>query len=81
MSDDVRETLTVLSERMGGKTAKDGLYIFNALLKEFDLGFPKAEESILDGFVSKVNVSRLGNHPTPLTAEDVKEIYRRVLCE
>ncbi len=75
----VLKTLDELGALMGGKSAKDGLRIFNSLLSEFDLPFPKADESRIDEFVSKVNVEKLKTHPTVLTADDVKEIYKRTV--
>jgi len=45
-----------------------------------DLGLePEAmpDEATLDALADSVDVSRLGNHPMPLTRDDLKKIYRR----
>lgn len=57
----------------------NALYTFNSLLSEFELERPKVDESKIKEFVSKVNVSRLGNNPTVLEAQDVENIYRKIL--
>lgn len=57
----------------------NALDTFNSLLSEFELERPKVDESKIKEFVSKVNVSRLGNNPTVLEAQDVENIYRKIL--
>ena len=66
---------------MGGTTAVDAVRIFNSLLDEFELKMPRISEERLDEFVSKVNVAKLSTNPVSLSTDDVKEVYRRVLCE
>lgn len=66
---------------MGGEGAEDGLKIFNSLLEEFALEQPRIDEGRLDEFVSSVNVSKLATNPVSLSEADIKEIYRRTLCE
>ncbi len=73
------ETLDSLGKLMGGENAEDGLKIFDSLLEEFALEFPKVSEDKIDEFVSKVNVSKLSTHPTALSENDIKEIYKRTL--
>ncbi len=71
--------LDELGKLMGGENAEDGVKIFDALLSEFALEFPKVSEDKIDEFVSKVNVSKLSTHPTVLDNDDIKEIYKRTL--
>ena len=71
--DYILKSFNELEKMMGGA---DGL---RALLTEFELSAPKADESLVCGFASKVNASRLGNNPTILTADDVEAIYRTAL--
>ncbi len=75
-----KELFKAFSKVMGGKEVEDGLKIFNSLISEFGLEFPKIEESLLDSFVSEVNVSKLATNPVPFDENDIKEIYRRTLC-
>ena len=74
------ELFATFSKVMGGKEVKDGLDIFNSVLKEFELEYPRVNENELDGFVDEVNIAKLSTNPVPLSREDVKEIYRRTLC-
>ena len=74
------ELFAAFSKVMGGKEVKDGLDIFNSVLKEFELEYPRVNENELDGFVDEVNIAKLSTNPVPLSREDVKEIYRRTLC-
>lgn len=69
------KTFSELDTMMGGAEA------FEKLVKEkFNLPTPQADISNIPAFVSKVNVSRLGNNPTVLNADDVAEIYRRIFA-
>ncbi len=74
------ELFAAFSKVMGGKEVKDGLDIFNSVLKEFELEYPRVNENELDGFVDEVNIAKLSTNPVPFSREDVKEIYRRTLC-
>lgn len=71
----VLNTFAQLDELMNS----NALATFNSLLTEFELERPKVDESKIKEFVSKVNVSRLGNNPTVLEAKDVENIYRKIL--
>lgn len=62
----------------GGNDAYDGLEIFNSVLCEYELSYPKADESRIPEFVSKVDVTRLGNNPVKLDSEAVAEIYAEI---
>lgn len=72
--------LTELARLLGGETAADGAALFNGLLTEFELPFPHVDESNLQPFVDSVNTAKLATNPVPLTADDVRALYRRVLC-
>jgi len=74
------ELFKSFSKVMGGKTAADGLRIFNSILDEFALEKPKADIKVIDGFVSEVNVSKLKTNPVLFDENDIKEIYKRTLC-
>lgn len=64
---------------MGADSAAQGVKLFKDMLAEFGLEYPKVDECRIRDFVSKVNVPRLGKNPTALSAQDVEEIYRKVL--
>ncbi len=63
---------------LGGKDAREGLEIFNGILKDFELPYPKTDEKNIPIFTSKVDVTRLGNNPVKFTSEDVSNIYKEV---
>lgn len=72
--DYVLKTFDELNQMMGGLDA------FEKLVKDrFELQTPKTKAENIKTFVSKVNVSRLGNNPTVLSAEDVEQIYKNIL--
>lgn len=73
----VLNNFSLLDKMMCG----NALEIFNNLLKEFGLEYPKVDESVIKDFVSKVNVQRLGNNPTVLNSQDVEQIYKNVLLK
>lgn len=77
--EEVNKIFEELGGIMGAENAADGLKIFNSLIGEFGLEKPRADKSLIPGFVSKVNVSRLGNNPYALDANDIEEIYTRIL--
>ncbi len=76
-----KDTLTLLSRLMGGESAADGARIFSSLIDEFELPYPKVSEDMLDGFVSKISISKLKTTPVPLGADEVRELYRRTLSD
>ena len=68
---DLSQKMRLGSEYMGSRLLA-GLLI--------DLGMePETmpDEATLDALADSVNVERLGNHPMPLTRDDLKKIYRR----
>ena len=74
----VLETLDELGVMLGAKNSAGGAAAFRALVDEFGLESPRADEKLVQGFAAGVNVDRLLNNPTTLTSADVEEIYKRV---
>lgn len=72
--DYVLKTFDNLEKMMGGLDAFEKL-----VYDRFKLDKPTIDESNIKTFVSKVNVSRLGNNPTTLSADDVEQIYKNIL--
>ena len=77
----VLNTFDALGVLMGGRDRGDAVAILGRLLEEMELKVPSAAPEQIPDFVAKVNVSRLGNNPTVLEAEDVSKIYKRILCQ
>ncbi len=75
-----KELFDSFAKVMGGNEAEDALKIFNSIIEEFELERPKIDESMLDEFVSEVNVSKLASNPVAFDNSDIKEIYKRTLC-
>lgn len=74
----VLKTLDELGVMLGAKNSAGGAAAFRALVDEFGLESPRADEKLVQGFAAGVNVDRLLNNPTTLTSADVEEIYKRV---
>ena len=73
--------LTSLAQLMGGSAPADGAAIFNALLAELELSFPRVAAEELERFAAGVNTAKLVTNPVPLDGTAVRELYRKVLCE
>lgn len=71
----VISTFNQLNDMMGGLDAFERL-----VYHEFKLDRPRAGIEDIPAFVSKVNVSRLGNNPTVLSSDDVAKIYANILA-
>lgn len=69
----VLKTLDELNDIMGGLPA------FKALIDEFELPYPKLDQSVIKGFVSKVKPQKLASNPTTLDENDVEQIYKQIL--
>ena len=75
------DALPVLMElascmRMGSELV--GPRLLYGLLIELGMEAPDMpSEALLDELADSVNVERLGNHPVPLTREELRQIYRR----
>lgn len=76
--DYVLKTFDEIAGFMGKNSPQDTIDFLEEIIKDFGLQKPKAKMEQIDTFVSKVNVPRLGNNPTTLTAEDVKNIYLNI---
>lgn len=77
---DYPESLTALARIMGGSTAEDGYRIFSEVYNSFELPQPRIDEGRLEEFAAKVKPEKLASNPIPLSFEEIKEIYRRILC-
>ena len=69
-------TLPVLAELARIMGTADGAELLLGLLAATDM-LPDAmpDEAILDALAASVDVQRLGNHPDPLTAQALRDIY------
>jgi len=65
--------LAELEKLTGGPDA------FQALMKRLELDPPKVDAKDLDRLAASTNPQRMGNHPVPLTTEDLRSIYARAL--
>jgi len=75
----VLKTLDDVGIMLGGKGSADGAKIFRSLVEEFELYSPEADKDLPAAFAKSVNPDRLLNNPTTLSADDVTEIYKRVV--
>lgn len=73
--DYVLSNFKALDDMMNGNALKT----FNGLIEEFELMPPRADEGMIADFVSRVDVQRLTNNPTVLTAPEVAQIYSKIL--
>lgn len=74
------ETLTKLSKVMGLRDPALVPGLLTGMLGATDM-LPAAlpDEATLDALAASVNAQRLGNHPEPLTAEELRRVYVRSL--
>ena len=82
--EEMAETLRDLSSKMRLGNPQLVPELLRGILYDLEMDIPPmpAEET-LDRLADSVNTERLGNHPVPMTCEDVKEAYRRsfeLLC-
>lgn len=77
----LQQTLTMLAQLLGGKTAQEGLEIFLALRRKaaLDDAWLPEDERDLGLLAASVNAQRLGNYPVSVTEDDLCEMYRRAL--
>lgn len=73
------ETLYRLADAMGCGTPADACGKFSELVSSLELYIPKADEEIINILTSSVNVERLKNTPVPISADDIKMLYRQIL--
>lgn len=74
--------MNVMSEiaiSMGGRNAKDGVEIFNRIVKEFNLEKPLVKQEHLESLSRSVNVERLKNNPVALSYEGVYALYSQLV--
>ena len=70
------ETLEALAECIGLPNGFYGSVLLQGLLLETGLDSREMpEDALLDELAASVNTQRLGNHPEPLTAQELREIY------
>lgn len=74
----VNDVFDEIGVMLGGKNAREGLEIFDSIIKEYGLDYPRTDEKNIPIFASRVDVSRLGNNPAKLELEDVVNIYKEV---
>ena len=55
--------------------------LLDAMMQEMGLGGPVAQkrDEEIARLVAGVNVERLGNHPVPLSAEVLRELYQQIV--
>jgi len=76
--------LSVLDEIaacMGVPTSEEAVAMLDAMMGEMGLGCPVAENRSeeIARLAAGVNVERLGNHPVPLSAEVLRELYEKIV--
>ena len=70
------ETLEALADCIGLPNGYSGALLLQGLLLETGLDSREMpEEKLLDELAASVNTQRLGNHPEPLTSQELREIY------
>ena len=70
------ETLEALAECIGLPDGGSGALLLQGLLLETGLDSREMpEEKLLDELAASVNTQRLGNHPEPLTTQELRAIY------
>ena len=72
------DTFDEIGVMLGGENARDGLRIFNRILSDFELPYPKTVKENIPVFASKVDVTRLSNNPVKLSTQDVINIYTEI---
>lgn len=76
------DKLISLSRLFGGQDIREGLELFNKLLKSLITKKFKLISSVtIDDLSNSVNVERLKNHPVSFSKDDIVEIYKNVMRE
>ena len=76
--EDMRERLMDLSDKMRLGDPMMGPKLLRGILYDLEMEIPAMpSEEALENLAESVNPERLGNHPVPMTKEDLKEAYRR----
>lgn len=68
-----------LGRIFGGKDAEDGCTIFQNIVQEFEMTFPKADEKDYDILTKSVNLLRLKNNPVALDEQSINMLYHQIL--
>ena len=73
--------LQEIAECMGVTTSAEAVALLDAMLDEMKLGCPVAETrgAEIDRLVAGVNLERLGNHPVPLSADALRQLYEQIV--
>lgn len=66
---------------MGVQSSEEAVALLDAMMREMGLGGPVAQkrDEEIARLVAGVNVERLGNHPVPLSAEVLRELYQQIV--
>lgn len=77
--EDLEKILREISEAMSCKTLKSAVEELKRIFDGLKLEIPKAAEEQYEILKNSVNPVRLKNHPLALTADDIDNLYRRIL--
>lgn len=80
--DEMKETLAQLSAVMRLGDPLMGPKLLKGLLFDLDMEIPSMpDEETLNQLTDSVNTERLGNHPVPMSREDVRRVYRKAFLK
>ena len=73
--------LQEIAECMGAATSREAVALLDDMMGEMGLDGPVAEhrEAEIDRLVAGVNLERLGNHPVPLSADVLRQLYEQIV--
>ena len=79
--EDVLAVLEQIAKCMGAQSSEAAIAQLDAMMAEMELGCPVAEnrEIEIDRLVAGVNLERLGNHPVPLSADALRQLYEQIV--
>ena len=77
---DNADKLQKIADAMGSDNSTQALQFFRKMIHENNLKLEKdTEAGTLELLAASVNIERLNNHPIPLSKEELKELYKRIL--
>ena len=83
--EEMQNTLNELSARMRLGNMLMAPRLLKGILYDLEMDIPAVpEDKLMEELVSSVNTERLSNHPVALTADEIREAYRRAMtpvCE
>lgn len=83
--EEMQNTLNELSDRMRRGNMLMAPRLLKGILYDLEMDIPAVpEDKLMEELVSSVNTERLNNHPVSLTADEIREAYRRAMtpaCE